>query len=99
VLLNNIPKKLFENQRLSASAGICWSRDDRTWQRIHDTLRAKLCHRDGRHPHVTASGVDSQTVETGVTPDGIRGFDDGKLTTGRKRNIFGGRVGWPTRYA
>ncbi|OUC07826.1 transposase, partial [Litorilinea aerophila] len=55
-------------------------RDDGTWQRIHDTLRAEVCRREGRHKHATAGSIDSQTVKTGVNPIGIRGFDGGKRT-------------------
>jgi putative transposase len=69
-------------------------RDDGTWQRIHDTLRAKVRRRAGRHKHATAGSIDSQTVKTGVTPDGVRGFDGGKLTTGRKRHILVDTCGW-----
>ncbi len=63
-------------------------RDDGTWQRIHDTLRAQVRRRAGRHKHPTAGSLDSQTVKTGTTPDGIRGFDNGKRITGRKRHIL-----------
>ena len=63
-------------------------RDDGTWQRIHDTLRAAVRRGQGRHKHPTAGCLDSQTVKTGVTPNGVRGFDGGKLTTGRKRHIL-----------
>lgn len=63
-------------------------RDDGTWLRIHDTLRAKVRRQEGRHKHPTDGSIDSQTVKTGVTPAGIRGFDSGKLTTGRKRHIL-----------
>ena len=53
-------------------------RDDGTWQRMHDTLRAKIRQQQGRHKHPTAGCLDSQTVKTGVTPNGVRGFDGGK---------------------
>lgn len=63
-------------------------RDDGTWQRIHDTLRAQVRQRRGRHKHATAGCLDSQTVKVGTTPNGVRGFDGGKRTMGRKRHIL-----------
>ena len=39
-------------------------RDDGTWQRIHDTLRAELRRKAGRHKHPTAGCLDSQSVKT-----------------------------------
>jgi putative transposase len=63
-------------------------RDDGTWQRLHDTLRAEVRRKEGRHKHPTAGSLDSQSVKTGITPDGVRGFDGGKSITGRKRHIL-----------
>src|ERR671926_516859 len=53
-------------------------RDDGTWQRIHDTLRAEVRRRAGRHKHPTAGCVDSQSVKT-TQGAGVRGFYRGKL--------------------
>ncbi|MCG3212386.1 MAG: IS5 family transposase ISMac15 [Anaerolineae bacterium] len=61
-------------------------RDDGTWQRLHDTLRAEVRRQDGRHKHPMVGSLDSQTVKIGTTPAGVRGFDGGKLITGRKRH-------------
>jgi putative transposase len=57
------------------------------WQRIHDTLRAKVRQREGRHKHPTAGCLDSQSVKTTSIP-GVRGFDKGKLVNGRKRHVL-----------
>jgi transposase len=62
-------------------------RDDGTWQRIHDTLRAQVREHSGRHKHPTAGALDSQSVKT--TPVAhLRGFDSGKRVKGRKRHIL-----------
>ena len=34
------------------------------WQRIHDTLRAAVRRKAGRHKHPTAGSIDSQSVKT-----------------------------------
>ena len=62
-------------------------RKDHTWQRIHDTLRAKVRRRAGRHKQPTAGCLDSQSVKTTAVP-GSRGFDKAKLINGRKRHIL-----------
>ena len=62
-------------------------RNDGLWRRIHDTLRAKLRVKKGRHKHATAGAIDSQSVKT-TAVSGIRGFDAGKKILGRKRHIL-----------
>jgi len=62
-------------------------RDDGTWQRIHDTIRAQVRRRAGRHKHPTAGSLDSQSVKTTQVP-GMRGYDSGKHINGRKRHIL-----------
>lgn len=57
------------------------------WQRIHDTLRARVREKAGRHKHPTAGCLDSQSVETTLVA-GVRGFDAGKHVMGRKRHIL-----------
>jgi putative transposase len=62
-------------------------RDDGTWQRIHDTLRAQVRERLGRHKHPTAGAKGSQSVKT-TQVRGVRGYDSGKRVKGRKRHIL-----------
>ena len=58
-------------------------RDDGTWQRIHDTLRAYLRGRYGRHKHPTAGCLHALRAIAGV-----RGYDSGKNVNGRKRHLL-----------
>lgn len=57
------------------------------WKRIHDTLRARVREKAGRHKHPTAACIDSQSVEMTLVP-GLRGYDAGKHGMGRKRHIL-----------
>src|SRR5438093_11779690 len=59
-------------------------RDDGTWQAITDALRQQVRGAADRQPSPRVGYIDSQTVKaTEIAED--RGFDGGKLITGRNR--------------
>jgi putative transposase len=62
-------------------------RKEGIWRRLHDTLRAMVRRKTGRHKHATAGCADSQSVKTTAIA-GIRGYDSGKQVKGRKRHLL-----------
>jgi putative transposase len=67
--------------------GVFWRwRDDGTWQKIHDALRAKTRQAVGKKSTPTVAIVDSQSIRTAEGGE-ERGYDSAKKITGRKRHL------------
>ena len=67
-------------------------RSDGTWQSILDSLRQQVRTVGGHDPSPGGGSIDSQTIKATEIAEG-RGFDGGKLITGRKRPIIVDKLG------
>src|SRR3954465_7587234 len=67
-------------------------RDDGTWQTIMDAVRQQVRVAGGHDPPPSVASIESQTGKATEIADS-RGYDGGKLITGRKRQILVDKLG------
>ncbi|GAB2734760.1 IS5 family transposase [Kitasatospora kifunensis] len=71
-------------------------RDKGLVKELHDRLRGKVRRAGGRDPEPTAGIIDSQSVRAPASvPAATRGYDGGKMVSGRKRHIVVDCLGLP----
>ena len=58
-----------------------------SWEQLNTILREALREKEGRQPQASAMIADSQSVKSAEGGE-KRGFDGGKLVSGRKRNLL-----------
>lgn len=89
VLVSGCPWRLlpreFPHWRTAYGYFFAWQ-SDRTWQRVHGTLRAQVPRHAQRHKHASAGSIDSQTISM-RGGRGERRYNGAKHKVGRKRHL------------